>query len=136
MEDGAEIFVASGEMIAYRLFDIAYAVNLDRAEIVLAQRRGAGGVRKQLNATPPKAVAYDVPPLVLTLDPVPLTIRGPIPPRSNVLRSIPRRGRRRDCLGQRARDRSRHERELQRREAAAQGPKSPNVTKLASRTVV
>lgn len=36
----------------------------------------------------------------------------------------------------RARDRSRHDRDLQRREAAAQGPKSPNVTKLTSRTVV
>ncbi len=72
----AEIFVASGEMIAYRLFDIAYAVNLDRAEAALGRRRGVGGVRKQLNATPPKAVAYDVPPLVLTLDPVALAISG------------------------------------------------------------
>ena len=76
VEGISEVFVASGEMIAYRLFDIAYAINLDRAEAALARRRGAGGVRKQLNATPPKAVAYDVPPLVLTLDPVPLAIGG------------------------------------------------------------
>jgi hypothetical protein len=76
VEGMSEIFVASGEMIAYRLFDVAYEVDLDRAEAVLEQRHGAGGVRKQLNATPPKAVAYDVPPLVLTRDPVPLVIRG------------------------------------------------------------
>lgn len=76
MEGISEIFVASGEMIAYRLFDVAYAVDLDRAEAVLEQRHGPGGVRKQLHATPPKAVAYDVPPLLLTRDPVPLTIRG------------------------------------------------------------
>jgi hypothetical protein len=69
VEGMPEIFVASGEMIAYRLFDVAYAIDLDRAEAVLEQRHGAGGVRKQLNATPPK------PPLVLTRDPVPLAIR-------------------------------------------------------------
>lgn len=72
----AQPFVASGEVIAYRLFDIAYAVDLDRAEAILARRPGADRARKRLNATPPKAVAYDVPPLVLTLDPVPLSIRG------------------------------------------------------------
>jgi hypothetical protein len=72
----SEVFVASGEMMAYRLFDIAYAVDLDRAEAILEQRHGAGGVRKQLNVTPSKAVAYDVPPLVLTRDPLPLTLRG------------------------------------------------------------
>jgi hypothetical protein len=76
VEGMSEIFVASGEMIAYRLFDVAYEVNLDRAEAVLEQHHGAGGVRKQLNATPPKAVAYDVAPLVLTRDPVPLVLRG------------------------------------------------------------
>jgi lipid II:glycine glycyltransferase (peptidoglycan interpeptide bridge formation enzyme) len=36
----------------------------------------------------------------------------------------------------RARDRSRHERDLQRREVAARAPKSEDVTKLTSRTVV
>ena len=69
-------FVVSGEVIAYRLFDIAYAVDLDRAEAIVARRPAADRARKRLSATPPKAVAYDVPPLVLTLDPVPLSIRG------------------------------------------------------------
>lgn len=72
----AQPFVASGEVIAYRLFDIAYEVDLDRAEAILARRPGADRARKRLSATPPKAVAYDVPPLLQTLDPVPLLIRG------------------------------------------------------------
>ena len=69
-------FVTSGEVIAYRLFEIAHSVDLDRAEAILARRPGAGRARKRLSATPPKAVAYDVPPLLLTLDPVPLSIGG------------------------------------------------------------
>ena len=72
----AQPFVISGEVIAYRLFDIAYAVDLDRAETILARRPGADRARKRLSATPPKAVAYQVPPLVLTLDAVPLSICG------------------------------------------------------------
>ncbi len=73
---GAEPLVAVGEVIAYRLFDVAYAVDLVRAEAIWSARPGAGSARRRLGATPPKAVAYDVPPLVLTLDPVPLLIEG------------------------------------------------------------
>jgi hypothetical protein len=68
--------VAAGEVTVYRFYDIAYAVDLDRAEAILAARPGAGGARKRLSATPPKAVAYDAPPVVLSLDPVRLTIDG------------------------------------------------------------
>lgn len=72
----AQPLVTSGEVIAYRLFDIAHEVDLDRAEAILGRRPAADRARKRLSATPPKAVAYDVPPLVLALDPVPLSIRG------------------------------------------------------------
>jgi hypothetical protein len=72
----AQPLVRSGDVIAYRLFDIAYEVDLDRAEAILARRPAADRGRKRLSATPPKAVAYDVPPLVLALEPVPLSIRG------------------------------------------------------------
>jgi hypothetical protein len=68
--------VAVGEVAVYRFYDIAYAVDLDRAEAILAARPGAGGTRKRLSATPPKAVAYDAPPVVLSLDPVRLLIDG------------------------------------------------------------
>ncbi len=71
--------VASGDVIAYRLFDVAYAVDLPRAEAIWSARSGAGSARKRLSATSPKAVAYDVPPVVLTLEPVPLELpTGPV----------------------------------------------------------
>ena len=61
--------VITGEVIAYRLFDLAYAIDLGRAEALWQARAGARSVRQRLRATPPKAVAYDVPPLSLTLAP-------------------------------------------------------------------
>ena len=66
--------VAAGEVIAYRLFDFAYAVDLPRAEAIWGARPGIGSARKRLNATSPKAVSYDVPPVVLTLDPITLVL--------------------------------------------------------------
>ena len=76
MQDAVQPIVAEGEIITYRLFDIAYAVDLDRAEKILARRPSARGTRRRLNATPPKAVAYDAPPVVLSLEPVLLSING------------------------------------------------------------
>lgn len=76
MEERFQPVVAAGEIITYRLFDIAYAIDLDRAERILAGRPRAGAARRRLSATPPKAVAYDAPPVVLALDPVSLTIGG------------------------------------------------------------
>ena len=46
--------VVSGEVIAYRLFDIAYEADLDRAEAIVARRPAADRARKQLSATPPR----------------------------------------------------------------------------------
>jgi hypothetical protein len=66
--------VVSGEVIAYRLFDFAYAVDLPRAEAIWSAVPGVGSARKRLSATSPKAVAYDVPPVVLTLEPVMLAL--------------------------------------------------------------
>ena len=66
--------VVSGEVIAYRLFDFAYEVNLAQVEAIWRARPGAGSERKRLNTTSPKAVSYDVPPVVLTLEPVPLSL--------------------------------------------------------------
>ena len=61
--------VLAGEVIAYRLFDVAYAIDLGQAEALWQARVGATSARRRLRATPPKAVAYDVPPLSLTLAP-------------------------------------------------------------------
>jgi hypothetical protein len=64
--------VRSGQIIAMRLFDIAYAIDLRRAEALWAAQRPGRSARSRLNATPPKAVAFGVPPLALSLDPVSL----------------------------------------------------------------
>src|SRR5581483_5073459 len=70
------IGVKSGAIVALRLFDIAYAIDLARAEALWAQRQGGGSSRSQLSATPAKAVAFDVPPVLLSLDAVPLHLDG------------------------------------------------------------
>ena len=68
--------VKSGAIVALRLFDIAYAIDLAQAEALWAQRQGGASSRSQLSATPAKAVAFDVPPVLLPLDAVPLHMEG------------------------------------------------------------
>ena len=71
----SEPLVSSGAIVALRLFDVAYAIDLAQAETVLAgQARTAR--RSRLSATPPKAMAFGVPPVTLELDPVALTLDG------------------------------------------------------------
>ena len=65
--------VVSGALVAYRLFDVAYAIDLAAAEKLAS---GLGSSRKRLSATPPKAVAFGVPPVALALDPVTVTLDG------------------------------------------------------------
>jgi hypothetical protein len=64
--------VASGIVIAYRLFDIAYAIDLAKAEALWARRMRSVSTRAQLNATPAKAMAFGVPPVEIGLEPVAL----------------------------------------------------------------
>jgi hypothetical protein len=69
--------VSSGAVIVLRLFELAYGIDLPRAEARWQARRQSGGgsgtgSRGRLQATPAKAVAYDVPPLQLPLGPVAL----------------------------------------------------------------
>ena len=71
-----ELTVVAGYIVAYRLFDVAYAIDLGLAERVWATRSRSASARSRLTATPAKAVAFDVPPLVLGLDPVTLTLDG------------------------------------------------------------
>ena len=74
------IEVSAGAIVAFRLFDIAYEVDLARAEARWAASKHNGrsrsAIRSRLSATPPKAVAFGVPPVVLTFDPVPLDLDG------------------------------------------------------------
>lgn len=70
-----ELVVSAGAIIALRLFDVAYAIDLARAEALWAAQARASS-RLRLTATPPKAMAFGVPPLALALDPVTLELDG------------------------------------------------------------
>jgi hypothetical protein len=69
----AEPIVSSGAVIAFRLFDIAFEIDLAKVETVWAGRARTAS-RSRLTATPPKAMAFDVPPVALMLDPVTLML--------------------------------------------------------------
>lgn len=70
--------VSIGHILALRLVDVADSIDLAQAETLWrehAARQPVGGAqRRQLSATPPKAVAFGVPPLSIPLDSVTLTI--------------------------------------------------------------
>lgn len=66
--------VNQGHILALRLFDIAYAIDLVRAEAAWARHAAGRTSRPRLMATPPKAMEFGVPPLAVTLDPVTLTL--------------------------------------------------------------
>ncbi len=68
--------VVAGQVVALRLFDLAYEIDLKRAEALWAERAGGTTARSRLVATPAKAISFDVPPLVLDLGTVTLTIAG------------------------------------------------------------
>ncbi len=71
----SEPMVARGAIVALRLFDVAYAIDLARAETLLAGQTRAAR-RSRLSATPPKAMAFGVPPVALQLEPVALILDG------------------------------------------------------------
>ncbi len=62
--------VKSGHVTALRLFDVAYAIDLTRAEALSARP----GARLRLTGTPAKAVAFGDPPLGLSLPPLTLAL--------------------------------------------------------------
>lgn len=70
------VTIRSGEMVATRLFDVAYAIDLAKAQALWAARPGGTGSRSRLATAPAKAVAFDVPPLLLALDALTLEFDG------------------------------------------------------------
>ncbi len=66
--------VASGQIVALHLFDIAYDIDLVAAERLWAAHAAGRTSRSRLHGTPPKAMAFGNPPLALALDPVTLTL--------------------------------------------------------------
>ena len=69
-----QLEVRAGSVIALRLFDVAFAIDLARVEDLWSERAGPASSRSKLTATPAKAVAFDVPPVNLALDPIDLRI--------------------------------------------------------------
>jgi hypothetical protein len=68
-------------VIAYRLFDIADSIDLAAAETLWSSQQPSAGVsppgtRGRLVSTPPKAVAFGVAPLDITLEPVRVLLDG------------------------------------------------------------
>ena len=49
--------VSAGSILAYRLFDVAYAIDLEKAEETWARTVRTGSSRGRLTTTPPKAIA-------------------------------------------------------------------------------
>ena len=70
--------VVSGHITALRLFDIAYAIDLQLAEKLWASQ-ARQGARSRLTGTPPKAVSFDDPPLGLVLPPMQLRLQEASP---------------------------------------------------------
>ncbi len=75
--------VASGSIVAYRLFDIAYAIDLPVVEKLWAEHSRAWSTRARLSTAPAEAVAFGVPPVEIVLDPVILPL-GDAAPRAGV----------------------------------------------------
>ncbi len=73
-ESPRELRVAAGSIIAYRVYDIAYAIDLPAAEKLWTQRSRVWSTRPRFSATPPEAVAFGVPPVEIALEPVLLAI--------------------------------------------------------------
>jgi hypothetical protein len=71
--------VSVGYILAYRLFDVAYAIDLGKAEETWARMVRTGSSRGRLTSTPPKALAFGVPPVSLGLGAVTLPLSdGPV----------------------------------------------------------
>lgn len=66
--------IAAGAIVAYRLFQAAYEIDLGTAERVLAARSHTAVSRGRFDMTPPTAMTFGVAPLELALEPVTLPL--------------------------------------------------------------
>lgn len=63
-------------MIALRLFDVAYSIDLKAVESLWSARKRVPAVRSSLLSAPTKSLTFDVPPVLLQLDTVTLLVEG------------------------------------------------------------
>ena len=72
----SEPTVAVGAVVALRLFDVAYAIDLVTCRGAARPTGTDVTSHPAPRATPPKAMAFGVPPLALELEPVVLALEG------------------------------------------------------------
>lgn len=78
-QNDPELTIEAGAVVALRLFDIAYSIDLAAAEAAWARHTlgASSGRRSRLSgSTPAKAIAFDVPPVLLPLEALPLSLPG------------------------------------------------------------
>ncbi len=66
--------IVAGAITALRLFDVAYAIDLTRAEALWARHSSKAASRGRFSTVPSKAVAFGVPPVIVSLDSCALTL--------------------------------------------------------------
>ena len=71
-----DLHVQSGVVICLRLFDIAYSIDLKQVEAIWRENRAGTAIRSSLISAPAKSLNFDVPPVLLGLDPMTIVIRG------------------------------------------------------------
>jgi len=64
----SDLRVEEGSITALRLFDIAYSIDLKRVESLWKGGDGRTSMRSRLTSAPTKALAFDVPPVLLSMD--------------------------------------------------------------------
>lgn len=74
--DDPELQVASGSVVALRVFDVAYEIDLSRVEALWSAHAGIASTRRKLTNAPAKAVSFDVPPVVVPLGSIRLELAG------------------------------------------------------------
>ncbi|HUM07576.1 MAG TPA: hypothetical protein VLT37_01735 [Acidocella sp.] len=70
-----DLIIRDGAIVAFRMFGIAHEIDLKQVEALWASQARAAR-RGWLTTTPPKAMAFGVPPVALPLDPVTLELEG------------------------------------------------------------
>lgn len=71
-----QLTITSGHILALRVYDVAWSIDLAAAERLWAAHAFGPAARAQLSATSPKAVAFGVPPLALGIGSVVLPLPG------------------------------------------------------------
>ncbi|MEP7042960.1 MAG: hypothetical protein ABI843_07845 [Dokdonella sp.] len=76
MQSANDVIVKCGAIVVLRHFDVAYSIDLARVESLWATHSSTASNRARLQSVPEKAVAFGVPPVLLSLSPFALDIGG------------------------------------------------------------